>query len=175
MARTALVSIICEDHIGLIAEVSGRLFDLGADLGDTTFAVLGTAAEFTLVCELPESLQLAEVEHELRRLPLLEGAKLTVAPFAYGAVHGPAGRITHRIEIIGPDSPGLIARISEAFVGYGANIVRLNSERVPGTGGAKYATRIAVSIPQDTRQACLATVANTAAELRLTCRWEDVR
>ncbi|MGH6961324.1 MAG: ACT domain-containing protein, partial [Dongiaceae bacterium] len=102
----------------------------------------------------------------------LKDAKLTAAPFAYQATHAPSGHITHRIEIIGDDSPGLIARLSEAFVEFGANIVRLNSERIPGTSGARYATRIAVSIPEGRARACLATVANNAAELHMTCRWD---
>jgi glycine cleavage system transcriptional repressor len=172
MAKSALISILCEDRTGLIAAIAGRLFDLGANLGDTTFAVLGTGAEFTTVCEVPDSLSLGEIEAALIDLPELRDARLTVAPFSFKPVHGPSGHITHRIEIVGPDSPGLIARLSEAFVGYGANIVRLNSERIPGSGGARYATRIAVSVPPGKEQACLATVANTAAELRLTCRWD---
>lgn len=177
MSETALVSIICEDYTGLIAEVTGRLYDLGVNLGDTTFAVLGGAAEFNSVCELPAGVSMAAVEKDLRTLPGLARqtqAKITVAPFGFAAVHGDTARITHRIEITGEDSPGLIARLSEVFVGFGANIVRLNSERVPGTSadrGARYLSRFAVSIPPEKAQACLATVANTAAELRHSCHW----
>ena len=47
--HTALISILCEDHAGLIADVTGRLYDLGINLGDTTFAVLGGGAKLTLV------------------------------------------------------------------------------------------------------------------------------
>jgi glycine cleavage system transcriptional repressor len=172
MAKSALISIICEDRTGLIAAITGRLFDLGVNLGDTTFAVLGTGAEFTTLCEIPDELSLGVVEDELRELPELDDAKLTVSPLAFQATHAPSGKITHRIEIVGDDSPGLIARLSEVFGDYGANIVRLNSERIPGAGGARYATRIAVSIPKDKEQACLATVGNTAAQMSLTCRWE---
>ena len=176
MAETALVSIICEDYTGLIAEVTGHLFDLGVNLGDTTFAVLGGAAEFTSVCEVPRGLDLASVEKDLRTLAGLARqtrAKITVTPFGFSVVHGESARITHRIEITGEDSPGLIARLSEVFVGYGANIVRLNSERVPGGGGRgdRYVSRLAVSIPPEKTQACLATVANTAAELHHSCHW----
>lgn len=175
MPQTALVSIICEDYTGLIAEVTGLLYDAGANLGDTTFAVLGGAAEFTSVCEFPDGMDLAKSEKDLRDLPGLSAqpkAKISVAPFDYAAVHGETAQITHRIEITGEDSPGLIARLSEVFVGYGANIVRLNSERIPGgSGRARYVSRLAVSIPPEKVQACLATVANTAGELRLSCHW----
>lgn len=175
MAETALVSIICEDYTGLIAEVTGHLFDLGVNLGDTTFAVLGGAAEFTSVCEINAGIDLAAIEKDLRTLPGIARqtrAQITVTPFGFAATHSDSAKITHRIEIIGDDSPGLLARLSEVFVGYGANIVRLNSERLPGSGrGALYASRFAVFIPADKAQACLATVANTAAELRHSCTW----
>jgi len=169
MTQTALVSILCSDRTGLIAAVAGRLHDLGINLGDTTFAVLGGGAEFTSVCELPQGVSVQTVEQDLRSLPELEGGKVTVSPFVLPDVHGPSAQITHRIEIAGRDMPGLVARLAEAFNEFGANIVQLNSERIPGTGGARYVTRIAAWIPQAKTDACLATVANTAAQMNLTC------
>lgn len=171
MASTALISIICADRTGLIAAITGRLYDLGANLGDTTFAVLGGGAEFTTICELPDGLSLEAVERDLGALPELAGARLKVRSFGFQPVHGPTARVTHRIKIVGDDSPGLIARLSEVFVGFGANIVRLNSERIPGGSGAKYLSRLDVSIPEGKAESCLATVANTAGELRLSCKW----
>jgi len=41
-----LVSVFCPDRKGLISDIAGRLFELGGNLGDTTFAVLGEAAQF---------------------------------------------------------------------------------------------------------------------------------
>jgi glycine cleavage system transcriptional repressor len=173
MSNIALVSVLCEDHPGLIAAIAGRLFDIGANLGDTTFAVLGGAAEFNAVCELPENVTLAGVEKDLSRLKELTGAKVSVTPFRYEPVHAEQAHITHRIEITGKDSPGLVARLSEVFLQFGANIVRLNSEWVPGAGETHYLLRIAVFIPAGKAQTCLATVANTAAQIALTCRWEE--
>jgi glycine cleavage system transcriptional repressor len=168
---TALISILCEDKPGLIAAVTGRLYDLEINLGDTSFAVLGGGAEFTLVAKLPERLALEELESELRSLAELAGAKLTVTPFGYRDVHGENARITHRIEITGDDSPGLIARLSEAFPGFGANIVLLNSQSVAGASGAGFLLRLAISVPEDKAPACLATVANTAGQMNLKCQW----
>jgi glycine cleavage system transcriptional repressor len=173
MTITALVAVLCQDNPGLIAAITGRLYDIGANLGDTTFAVLGGAAEFTSVCELPPGATLASVEQELSALKELRDAKISVTPFGYEATHAEQARITHRIEITGKDSPGLIARMSEVFVQFGANIVRLNSERMPGAGEAHYVLRMAVFIPAGKSSSCLATVANTAAQLALTCWWEE--
>lgn len=174
MNHAALISIICEDRVGLIAAVTGRLYELGVNLGDTTFAVLGGGAEFTTVADIPAHQSLGLIERELVAIPMLHGAKITVAPLSFRAEHGDSARITHRIEIAGEDSPGLIARLSETFVGFGANIVRLNSERVPGGQGYRYVTRIAVWIAPDKTKPCLATVMNAAEEMRLTCKVSEV-
>jgi glycine cleavage system transcriptional repressor len=173
MDTVALISVLCEDNPGLIAAITASLYDIGANLGDTTFAVLGGAAEFNAVCELPADVSLSAVETGLQRLPALAGAKISVTPFSYHPIHAEQAHITHRIEITGKDSPGLIARLSEVFLQFGANIVRLNSERLPGAGHAHYMLRMAVFIPEGKAATCLATVANTAAQLALTCWWEE--
>ena len=67
MATTALISILCPDRIGLVAAIAGRLFDLGGNLADTTFAVLGGGAEFTAVCEFPEGVTPETIEAEVTR------------------------------------------------------------------------------------------------------------
>ena len=173
MAKTALISILCEDRTGLIAAITGRLFDLGANLGDTTFAVLGTGAEFTTVCEVPEDLSLGQVEDELKDLPELRDARLTVSDFSFKPVHGPSGHITHRIEITGPDSPGLIARLSEAFVGYGANY-RAHELRARARQRRCQLHDAHRGLDPARQGAGLSRhrSGNTAAELKLACRWD---
>ena len=125
--------------------MTGRLYDLGINLGDTTFAVLGGGAEFTLVAKLPPDITIPDVEASCAPCRCCATRSSTVAPFAYRETHDQSARITHRIEITGDDSPGLIARLSEAFRPMGANIVRLNSESVPGASGARFLLRMAVS------------------------------
>ena len=172
-AHTALVSIMCEDRPGLIADVTGRLYELGINLGDTTFAVLGTGAKLTLVAKLPADVALPDVEEDLRSMPVMQGAELSVVPFAYRETHDPSTHITHRIEISGDDSPGLIARLSEALRPMGANIVELNSESAPGPS-ARFLLRMAINVPKGKEAVCMATVANTAGQMNLACRWEQV-
>ena len=171
--HTALVSILCEDRPGLIADVTGRLYDLGINLGDTTFAVLGGGAKLTLVAKLPSDVAIPDVEEELRAIPVLRGADVEVAPFAYRETHDQSAHITHRIEITGDDSPGLIARLSEALRPMGANIVELNSESIAGAS-ARFLLRMAISVPKGKEAVCMATIANTAGQMNLSCRWEQV-
>jgi glycine cleavage system transcriptional repressor len=174
MTTTALISVNCEDHPGLIAEVTGRLFDLGVNLGDTSFAVLSGSAEFTMVARLPQGIAIGDVEKELRSLEQLKDAKLNVSPFQYNEIRTEQAHVTHRVEITGDDSPGLIARLSEALPKFSANIVRLNSESVPSDSGARFLLSMAISVPPAKAATCMATVANTASQLNLKCHWQQV-
>ncbi len=168
-----LVSIFSPDRTGLVSAITGRLFELGADLGDTSFAVLGAGAEFSSVCRVPDHLSSQDLQNELAEQPELDGATITVRPFGLSAEHGPSAAITHTVTVSGGDRPGLIARLSEAFTQYGANIVRLDAQRLALAEGGRYITRFAVSVPPSSRPACLNTVANTAGELGLACSWEQ--
>jgi glycine cleavage system transcriptional repressor len=175
MAKNALVTVIGPDRQGLVADLAGRLFDLNINLGDTTFAVLGEIAEFTCLAEVPEQVALGDVERELAGLDGMANTKISVTSLAMAPVHAESGHITHRIEISGFDRPGVVARLSEVFGQFGANIVRMNSEHVPGDDESdRYVTRFAVWIPDRRAEACLATLANTAGELRMSFRSETV-
>lgn len=163
----ALISILARDRVGLVSAIANHLFAAGINLRDTTFAALGQGAEFTSVCELPEGLALDELQGELAALPDLAGAQIRLLPYGFDPAAGPMGRITHRVEVSGGDQLGLIARLSDIFTEFGANIVRLDAQKLSEAEGGAYVTRFAVWLPPDRAQPCLAAVANTAGSLGL--------
>jgi glycine cleavage system transcriptional repressor len=169
----ALVSILAQDRGGLVSELADHLFDAGLNLGDTTFAVLGTGAELTAVCELPNGLELETLEQGLVQRPTLGAAQVRVVPYMFDQKPDETSHVSHRITISGGDQLGLVARLSHVFAQYGANIVRLEARKLPEVEGGLYVTRFAVSIPPDRASNCLATVGNTAGALGLASHIED--
>ncbi|MDR3517115.1 MAG: amino acid-binding protein [Azospirillaceae bacterium] len=169
MTAVALVSVLCADRIGLVSAITSHLFDTGINLRDTSFAVLGQGAEFTSVCELPGALTIAALQAGLEQLPELAGGQVTVRRFVFEPALAPQGRITHRIEVSGGDQLGLIARLSDIFTQFGANIVRMDAQTIPAAWphGERYVTRFSVWLPADRAATCLAEVANTAGSLGL--------
>lgn len=167
------ISVFCPDRVGLIASITGKLFDLGANLGATRFAVLGSGAEFTTVCSAADSITDTDLHDQLQSLPELEDADIRVSPFKLEAVHGPGANITHRILVEGGDNPGLVARLTEVFIEFNANIVRLNTELIPADGRDLYRIDIQVNIPPSVSQPCLATIENTANTLQMGCHIEN--
>lgn len=169
MSQHLLVTLFCPDRTGLVAAVAGRLFDLGVNLGDTSFAVLGTAAEFSAVCEVPPDVMAEEIQTALTALPEAAGARIEVRPFGLDPIADTSGRVTHRVFVRGGDRPGLVARMAEVFGQYEANIVRMSAEHIPDSGDGQYVVRFDVAIPAAAVDRCLNTAANTAGELHLTC------
>ena len=175
MAKTLHITVTCPDRTGLIAALTGRLFDLGGNLGDTTFAVLGTEAEFTSLVDLPDDLNEGAVARELGALPETADAEIAVLPYDRPTTHGPLGQATHVITVSGGDQPGLIARISEVFVEFGANVLHLEAARESGPEPeGHYTTRFSVALKEENANKCLATVANTAESMDLGCRWDII-
>jgi len=174
MPTIVLVSIICPDRVGLVSAISGLLYDLGVNLGDTTFAVLGGGAEFTAVCELPDSLDLEEMKKELSGLDELHDADVTVTNFNLSPIHAESAHITHRIVLQGGDRPGLIARLCEVFGQFNANIVHLNAGKHRRSGAEIFRVRMEISVSDENADGCLAHVANTAGELGLDCSWSAI-
>jgi len=172
MAHDVRIAISCPDRTGLLSAVTGRLFDLEADIGDASFAVLGQAAEFATVARLPDTLTPGEVRDALGELEELAGAEISVTPFVLSTIPSESGQVTHRVEVRGTDRPGLVARLTEAFADYGANIVRMDCERVRGDAAEDYVIRLEVWIPEARAETCLAAVDNTAQSLGLSSRAE---
>ncbi|MCF8468925.1 MAG: hypothetical protein K9G33_16115, partial [Sneathiella sp.] len=157
----ALLSIFSSDRVGLISLVTGHLFDKGINLGDTSFAILGKGGKFTSIVEVPSELSESALTEELYSLEGLGDADIDVRRFTMAEVKTPPTQVTHYIKCEGDDQPGLLARLSEVFIDFDANIVRLKSDQLETPGGTKFVTRFSVNIPPARANSCLAALGNT--------------
>ncbi|WP_417450295.1 glycine cleavage system protein R [Kordiimonas sp.] len=171
---TYLISITGRDQTGVVSIVTGYLFETGANLADSAFAVLGEAFEFSCVAEFSAGASAEEIAEGLRRLEPLSDARITVTSFPFSLSRGKSATITHVVDISGGDRPGLVARISEVLGDYGANIVRMSSKRVPAGDGYDYRTRFAINVDTGRFTALEAALYNTSGSLRLNCGVETI-
>lgn len=168
MNETLLVAIVCPDRPGLVSTIAAKLFDLGISLGDMSFSILGTGAEFTAICSPSTPMNAVELKEQLSILPELKMADIKVSPFTWSIVQGENAKITHRVVLRGRDQPGLVARLTEMLVEYEANIVTLKTDQLfDPNGGAEYIIQMAISIPAARTQACLASMSNTASLMQM--------
>ena len=171
MTSTAIVTVLCPDKTGLVSGITATLWDLGINLIDTNFSVLGGGADFSAVCEVPDSLSTDDLQTALATLTVLGDAEISVREYTFEPRRDPEGNVTHEITVSGGDQPGLVARLCETFVEFGANIVTLNAGPQPDDAD-RYGIRLSVSVPDGIADACIATVKNTAEAMGLSC---DIR
>ncbi len=175
MAKNIWLSIDCPDQKGLIASISGLLFDLNINLSDTYFALRGESAELKGVCELPETMSLAELKQQLQRLPVLAKANIVVSEYTASKDNPDSNSlITHQVTLQGADQPGLVARLTEVFIDYEANIVSMGTHKIDTDSNTQYLIRLAVAIPAARAEACLATVSSTATWLNMQSSWNAI-
>ncbi|WP_412777164.1 glycine cleavage system protein R [Thalassospira lucentensis] len=173
MNANARITISCNDRVGLVSDISGRIFDIGANLGPTYFALEDGTAKFETSCELPDGCPVSECATALNALSL-ENADIKVEEIAAIPALTTAPGATHMIECSGIDQPGLIARLSEIFIEYNANIVRLAASSTDEKDARIYTTRFAVAIAPERASNCLATLANTAGSMRLVFKFDEL-
>lgn len=171
MHNVYLVSVLSSDKTGLVSAISGCLFDLGINLGSTSFTVLGSGAKFTAVCETNDDMTSQGLQDALTALTELNGAEVQVVDFEFSPVPAANTEVTHRISIQGGDHPGLVARLTEVFIEFDANIVRLNADRLSNDGQDQYLIQIAAWIPESREHACLASISNSASSLQMQCSY----
>ena len=172
--NNALISILCSDKPGLIAEISSLLFDLEINLAETSFSVLGDGAELSALCELPDGLALKEIKKYLHELPHLEKADIKIAPFHYDTEQRTINTVTHHITLYGDDQPGLVAKLTETFLDHEANVARMNTKKLAMGNKDRYIIEFWVWIPDPRIESCLATISNTASWLNMRCDWNTI-
>jgi len=173
MPHSLHVQVYCPDRTGLVAGLTAALYDLGANLGDTRFAVLGQRAEFSAVVSVPDDTGPEQVRAALNDVPEAREAEVSVTPYDAWVNPGGGPAITHHVYVTGVDRPGLVARLAEVFGDFDANIATMNAQAMPNESG-HYIIRFAVAIPSGRARSCLATVSNTAESLGMSYRVEHL-
>ncbi|MEC7525216.1 MAG: amino acid-binding protein [Myxococcota bacterium] len=173
MSKHLRIHVSCPDDRGLLAAIASRVFDLGGDLGDASFALLGEQAEMTCVAGFPDNVTEEQVRDALCGLHAVKQGDVTVKPFRLGRAHVSNGTATHVVRVHGVDRPGLMARLAECFGEMDANVVRMDAEHAERELGTDYKMRFEVHIPPERVEACLANVSNTAAAMGLHCHAEE--
>ncbi|MCH2548673.1 MAG: amino acid-binding protein [Alphaproteobacteria bacterium] len=174
MVQRVSITITCSDQIGLLATITGRLFDLNADLGNTNFSVRKKIAEFNSVAEFKNLLDEKVIVLELNKLPGLENAQINISEYHPTIKKENQLQITYSVELRGEDRPGLVARMAEVFAEFESNIVTMNSQVISQHGNPDYLIRFGVYIPHIRAQSCIAAIDNTAKSLGLACQYDKV-
>ncbi len=151
MRRWFLLSAIGRDRPGLVAELAQLIYDSDANLDDSRMTILGTDFAVILLCSstaadagdrMAVGAKRLERDHGLTiLLRSLEGEQRPSVPAP--------GTKLYRVEAVGEDRAGIVARLCRVLADRGVNVAELSTRSRPGPGGSPhYELTILVEIPE---------------------------
>lgn len=140
------VTAIGADRPGIVARITGVLYERGGSVTDSTMTILAGHFAMMLLVEIdddPEAIEaaLAAATDDL-------GLRIRVASVDEGGEGADIGPPTHTLTVYGADRPGIVAQASAALAEHGVNITDLRT-RVLAGGQDVYACVMEVAVPAD--------------------------
>jgi glycine cleavage system transcriptional repressor len=124
------VTAIGRDRPGIVAEISGALYELRGNIEDSRMAILGGHFAVMLIVELPDEVGAEALEERLATA----GGKLgldAVTVKAVPAAPRASARPTHVVSVYGADHPGIVHAVTSVLAERGVNVTDLQT-RVAG-------------------------------------------
>lgn len=119
-----LLTLVGEDRPGIVAAVTGALYQAGRTLGDASMLRLG--GNFTIMMMVSGDPEGPALEEVLRPVARSLGLRVHVDPSAGGLHRHLVPNIQVRVH--GADRPGIVAQVTGALAAAGFNILELESD-----------------------------------------------
>ena len=148
MDSAYIVTFIGDDRPGLVEELSRVIERNGGNWRESRLSQLGGKFAGLVLVSLPQS-NTATLEQELSALAA-SGLSVSVNPTA--SALAPADNIDLRLNVIGPDRPGIVKEVSRALAERTINVVEMDSHVAPAAMSAEnlFNATICASVPADT-------------------------
>lgn len=146
---SVLVTASGEDRPGIVAAVTGVLFDLGCNLEDSAMTRLEGAFAMLVVARVPAG-RVDEMSRQFARLGEQADLSIQVKTMSAAEVRQPvsAGE-PYIISLYGADKPGLVYRVASLLSDLGVNITDVVTHRSAGEGrGPLYQLALEVELPR---------------------------
>jgi glycine cleavage system transcriptional repressor len=133
------------DRPGIVASVTGALFEHGCNLSDCSMTILAGNFAMVLVVEGPDALGAADLEQALA-VPAA-AFDLGVAVRVIGADEQVQSGAPFVVSVYGADRPGIVHHVATALADVGVNIRDLETRVIGDASEPVYAMLLEVSLP----------------------------
>lgn len=138
------VSAVGTDRPGIVAAVTGVLYDTGCNLEDTSMTILRGQFTMMLVVEAPAGLVAADVEAALtERAPDLLVSVRAIDDDHHASPEGDPWTVS----VYGADHPGIVYRVTSLLADHDVNVVDLSTRVIGDPARPVYAMLLEVTLP----------------------------
>jgi glycine cleavage system transcriptional repressor len=152
----AILSVLGHDRPGIVAAVTGILFDLNCNIENVSQTILQTEFSGSFIVTMPRDLSLDDLHERFIENLTPMGLHVHIEPLLKKEA-APTSRESEPFVITtkGPDRQGLVAGISEVLAGHGVNITNLQAVFKGGDEPGDNIMIYEVDIPIDIDQQAL--------------------
>jgi len=125
--KKIIVSVLGHDRPGIIATVSGVLFENGCNMEDVSQTILQTEFAGIFIASHPDSLKQDDLLGRLREKLGPTGLSVLLRDMEEAGIWESPPSEPFVITTLGPDRPGLVAGVTELLARFGVNISNLKA------------------------------------------------
>jgi glycine cleavage system transcriptional repressor len=170
---TISISVTGKDQAGIIAALSGAIFQSGGNLEDASMTILEGEFAMIFIASLKDEMQLKRVKVKLEALKKRYSLSVTVKKIQRtlerGEKHQP-GTEAWILSVIGKDRAGMVYEICKLLAAKNLNITDLNSKILGDGDTAAYALILEVDIATDAKAKKEVTKGLQALEKKLSAK-----
>lgn len=138
------VTAIGRDRPGIVAALSGALFELGGNIADSRMSILRGHFAVMLIAELPGERTSSEIEDAVAAVRDQLGLE-AVSVSEVESIEAGSAEPSHTLSVYGADHPGIVHHVTRVLAAADANITDL-STRIAGGAEPVYVMLIEVAI-----------------------------
>ncbi len=150
MRKFFAITAVGKDRPGIVAGVSKILFDLGANIEDSSMTILRSEFAMILIISTGQETETPDFENHFKELTSKLGLYISIKELPENEIHTtkPYSGIPYIISVIGTDKPGIVYSVSKLLASKGINITDLNTKVVLGEGASVYTMILEVDVPE---------------------------
>ena len=135
MNKTVVLTGVGRDRVGIVAELTQLLYQLGCNLLDSSMTLLRGEFALILMAELPPEVSLDTLEASLLKIEKQLGMAIHVRQMNEDELREPhEQRNSFIVSVYGADKTGIVAKVARALADAGINITDVQTK---STGGIK--------------------------------------
>lgn len=131
MKRTVVLTGVGRDRIGIVAELTHLLFELGCNLLDSSMTLLRGEFALILMCELPDSKSIEQLEESLHGLESQLGMTVHVREMSEEELREADAAVnSFMVSVYGADKPGIVARVTKSLATAAISITDVQTKSI---------------------------------------------
>ncbi|HIJ82316.1 MAG TPA: amino acid-binding protein [Desulfuromonadales bacterium] len=143
------VSVVGKDRPGIVAAITGGLFNLGCNIADSSCTMLGGEFAMILIVSLRRPFSKARLVEELKPVCDQIGMSLGVRTLhSDEIVRQEADGEICMISVYGADQPGIVYRVTKELAARSINITDLNTKLIGTAEEPVYVLMLEVALPE---------------------------